>query len=150
MPSSFYAAKSINLQSISYNVSKSTMSSNTAQNGRAFKRNLSSVTALCSWLLVMLKWHLELYLQFEVSTHNVITVSAEIEEECQKKKNQLWKRKDHILTCYWGCQTMSWDSFSLNWLRCKGLAVLNKREPQQIIIKHWWQTSRSGVVVLLL
>lgn len=53
------------------------MSSNTAQNVKALERNLSNVTALCSWLLVMLKRHLEQDLQFEMSTHNVITVSAE-------------------------------------------------------------------------
>lgn len=93
MPPFFYTAKSINLQSILYNVSNSTMSSITAQNGKALERNLSSVTALCSWLLVMVKWHLQMHLQFKMSTHNVITVSTEKEEECQKKSEK--KKRSH-------------------------------------------------------
>lgn len=64
------------------------MSSNIAQNRKAFEWNLSSVTALCSWLLVMLKQHLELHLQLEASTHNVITVSVEREEEWEKKSEK--------------------------------------------------------------
>lgn len=147
MPPFSYAAKSTNLQSILYNVSNSTMSSNTAQNVKALERNLSNVTALCSWLLVMLKRHLEQDLQFEMSTHNVITVSA---EKGWQKKNQEKRENTPFWSATGVIQTTSWDSFSLNWLRCKGLAALNKRQPREIIIESWCQTSRRGVVVLLL
>lgn len=149
MPPFFYAAKSTSLQSILYNVSNSTMSSNTAQNVIALERNFSNVTALCSWILVMLKWHLEQHLQFEMSTHNVITVSAEKEEEWQKK-NQEKRENIPFWSATGASQTISWDSFSLNWLRCKGLAAFNKRQPWEIIIGSWCQTGRSGGVVFLL
>lgn len=61
------------------------MSGSIAQNEKAFERNFSNVTAVCGWLLVMLKQHLELHLQLEVSTHNVIAFSVEREEERGKK-----------------------------------------------------------------
>lgn len=104
MPPFFHTVKFINLQSIPYNLGNSTMSSNIAQNGKACERNLSSVTFLCSWLLVMLKQRLKLHLQLEVSTHNEITVSVEREEEWEKNS----EKKDGIQTSYWKCQTMSW------------------------------------------
>lgn len=97
MPPFSYAAKSTNLQSILYNVSNSTMSSNTAQNVKALERNLSNVTALCSWLLVMLKRHLEQDLQFEMSTHNVITVSAEKGWQKKIRKKEKIPHSDLLL-----------------------------------------------------
>lgn len=55
MPPFLHTAKFINLQSILYKVGNSTMSGNIAQNEKTFERNFSNVTAMCGWLLVMLK-----------------------------------------------------------------------------------------------